>query len=136
MTFFEKELRKIVGTQCPEAIYVGRVSYVRLSEMNRAKIHFTTCGTANQYEALQISILNRNDGKIDSLCLRFADVWGKGQNSNINIQQIGPYAWTYNGNTEWYSYHPTDRDFEKLTDAVMGYLDVFQEFEQEWEQQM
>ena len=38
MTFYEQELRKIVGERYPDATYVGRVCYVRLSDMNRAKI--------------------------------------------------------------------------------------------------
>lgn len=127
MNFFEQELRKIVGPRCPDAAYVGRACYVRLNEMNRAKIQLVTCGTADRYEALQMTILNRNDGQVDSLRLRFADIWGKGQVSNLYIQQNGPYAWTYNGKTEWYAYHPNAGDYQKLTDAVCGYLEVFQE---------
>ena len=49
MTFFEQELRKIVGDVYPDATFVGRACYVRLSNMNRAKIQFTTCGTADHY---------------------------------------------------------------------------------------
>ena len=40
MTFYEQELRKIVGERYPDATYVGRACYVRLSDMNRAKIQF------------------------------------------------------------------------------------------------
>ena len=42
MTFYEQELRKIVGERYPDATYVGRACYVRLSDMNRAKIQFVT----------------------------------------------------------------------------------------------
>lgn len=140
MNFFEQELRKIVGSQYPDAAFVGRACYVHLNEMNRAKIQFTTCGTADRYQALQMTILNRNDGQVDTLRLRFADLLGKGQVSNPYIQQSGPYAWTYNGKTEWYAYHRNDRDYRQLTDAVSGYLDVFQEqaqsSEQQWQQTM
>lgn len=140
MNFFEQELRKIVGSQYPDAAFVGRACYVRLNEMNRAKIQFTTCGTADRYQALQMTILNRNDGQVDTLRLRFADLLGKGQVSNPYIQQSGPYAWTYNGKTEWYAYHPNDQDYRQLADAVSGYLDVFQEqvqsSEQQWQQTM
>ena len=44
MTFYEQELRKIVGERYPDATYVGRACYVRLDEMNRAKIQFVTTG--------------------------------------------------------------------------------------------
>ena len=33
MTFYEQELRKIVGERYPDATYVGRACYVRLSDM-------------------------------------------------------------------------------------------------------
>ena len=116
LTFFEQELRRIVGPQYPEATYVGRACYVRLDEIKRAKIQFTTCGIADHYEALQLSILNRNDGEVDTLRLRFADIWGKGQ-----------YVWTDRGGTEWYARQPSSGDYRQLTEAVGNYLDVFQE---------
>ena len=59
MTFYEKELRKIVEPNCPDATYVGRACYVRLNEMNRAKIQFITGGIASHYEALRVTILNK-----------------------------------------------------------------------------
>ena len=64
MTFYEQELRKIIGEQYPDATYVGRVCYVRLSDMNRAKIQFVTGSVANQYNALQLTILNRSEGQV------------------------------------------------------------------------
>ena len=104
MTFFERELRKIVQPIYPDAVFVGRACYVRLSEMNRAKLQFVTCGMADRYEAIQMTILNRNDGQVDALRLRFADLWGKGQTDNPYIRRSGPYAWTDNGQTDWYAY--------------------------------
>ena len=66
MTFYEQELRKIVGERYPDATYVGRACYVRLSNMNRAKIQFVTGIVANQYNALQLTILNRSEGQVDT----------------------------------------------------------------------
>lgn len=141
MTFFEQELRKIVGDVYPDATFVGRACYVRLSDMNRAKIQFTTCGTADHYEALQMTILNRSDGQVDTLRLRFKDVLGTKQVNNPNFRNgVSPHAWTYNSKTEWYAYHPNSRDYQMLTDAVSDYLDVFQEqsqtADQQWQQTM
>lgn len=142
MTFFEQELRKIIQGEYPEATFVGRACYVRLSEMNRAKIQFVTCGTADHYEALQMTILNRSDGQIDTLRLRFKDVLGtKSVPNNPNFHNgIVPHAWTYNGKAEWYGYHPNSRDYQKLAHAVSDYLEVFQEQTytagQKWQQTM
>ena len=138
MTFFERELRKIVQPIYPDAVFVGRACYVRLSEMNRAKLQFVTCGMADRYEAIQMTILNRNDGQVDALRLRFADLWGKGRTDNPYIRRSGPYAWTDNGQTDWYAYRPTAADYETLTNAVSSYLEVFQEqtAAQQWQQTM
>ena len=109
-----------------------------MSEMNRAKLQFVTCGMADRYEAIQMTILNRNDGQVDALRLRFADLWGKGQTDNPYIRRSGPYAWTDNGQTDWYAYRPTAADYETLTNAVSSYLEVFQEqtAAQQWQQTM
>ena len=82
MTFYEQELRKIVGERYPDATYVGRACYVRLSDMNRAKIQFVTGIVANQYHALQLTILNRNEGQVDVLRLQLTDLLGRKMTSN------------------------------------------------------
>ena len=75
MTFFEQELRKIVGAIYPEAKYIGRAAYVELGGGNRGKFEFVTLGTHEQYEAIRASVINRSDGQIDSVTLRFADLF-------------------------------------------------------------
>ena len=87
MTFYEQELRKIVGERYPDATYVGRTCYVRLSDMNRAKIQFVTGIVANQYHALQLTILNRNEGQVDVLRLQLTDLLGRKVTSNPPFQQ-------------------------------------------------
>lgn len=129
MTFFEQELRKIIGDAYPDATFVGRACYVSLGDINRAKIQFITCGRADHYEALQLTILNRNEGQIDTLRLRFAEVWGQNQVNSRYFQQNGLYAWTYNGETSWYMYKPTAADYRKLRENIRNYLDVFHSHE-------
>lgn len=141
MTFFEQELRKIIGNEYPDATYVGRACYVRLSDMNRAKIQFANCGTADHYEAVQVSILNCKEGVVDKLLLRFRDLLGKKQGSNPNFRDgIIPHIWDDYGIIDWYAYHPNDSDYQHLTDAVTDYLAVFQEQTQaadrQWQQTM
>ena len=94
MNFFEQELHKIVAPKYPDATYVGRACYVRLDELNRAKIQFVTGIVANQYHALRVSILNRNEGQVDVLLLNLSDILGKKQTSNPNFKSgITPYIW-------------------------------------------
>ena len=44
--------------------------------MNRAKIQFVTGIVFNQYNALQVTILNCSEGQVDTLRLRFSDLLG------------------------------------------------------------
>ena len=141
MNFFEQELRKIVAPKYPDATYVGRACYVRLSEMNRAKIEFITSIVANQYHALRLTILNRSEGQVDILLLKLSDILGKKQTNNPNFRDgVSPHIWDDYGKAEWYVYHPNSRDYQQLTDAVSDYLEVFQEQTQtadpQWQQSM
>ena len=136
MTFYEQELRKIIGEQYPDATYVGRVCYVRLSDMNRAKIQFVTGSVANQYNALQLTILNRSEGQVDTLRLRFSDLLGTKATSNPNFRNgVDSHIWDDYGKVDWYVYHPTRQDYEKLSNAVSDYLEVFQDMSQSADQQ-
>lgn len=139
MTFFEQELRKIVEPVCPEATYVGRACYVKLGEQNRAKLQFVTGGIASHYDALQMTILNRAEGKVDTLLLRFTDLMGKKQVSNPNFREgVDPHIWDHHGKPMWYVYRPTASDYTALTEAVNSYLEIYQEqgMESQWQQTM
>ena len=141
MTAFEQELRKIVSPRYPDATYVGRACYVRLSEMNRAKIQFISTHIASQYDALRLTILNRDEGAVDNLVLRFSDLLGKKHTSNPNFRDgVIPHLWDDCGKVAWYVYQPSSRDYQELSDAVVCYLEVFQELVQMerpgWEQTM
>ena len=139
MNFFEQELHKIVAPKYPDATYVGRACYVRLDELNRAKIQFVTGIVANQYHGLRISILNRNEGQVDALLLNLSDILGKKQTSNPNFKSgISPYIWDDYGKADGYVYHPNGQGYRQLTEAVSDYLEVFQEQTQrdapQWQQ--
>lgn len=129
MNYFEQELRKIIeqSEAAGNASFVGRACFVSLAPDLRAKMEFITLGYANHYEALRVAILNRRDGPVDSLTIRFADLFGKKKVSNPNFRNgLVPYIWTYDGKHEWYVYHPTKADYKELATVVDEYLQVFQ----------
>lgn len=125
MNYFEQELRRVAkacaGLNNPN--FAGRVCYGDLGGDNRVKLQFVTMGTAERYEALKATVLNRADGEVDSLLFRFRDVWGKkydhGYNGGI------PHIWTYDGKSEWYGYYPTDADIKQLAAEAGAYIGVF-----------
>ena len=141
MNYYEQELRKIVQPQYPDATYVGRACYVNLGGANRAKIQFAMGIVSNQYDSLQITILNRNEGAVDNLRLRFLDLIGSQKVKNPNFPEgVNPHIWDDCGDADWYVYHPNAKDYQKLGEAVSSYLDVFQEQtlseQPQWQQTM
>lgn len=141
MNFYEQELRRIVEGTYPDATFAGRACYVRLDAMNRAKIQFASTHISNQYDALRMTILNRNEGEVDHLLLRFGDLLGKKMVQNRNFKDgVLPHIWDDYGKISWYVYQPDSRDYQQLTDAVTDYLEVFQEqsqsADQQWQQTM
>ena len=133
MTRFEQELYKMFGLDAvfPKARIVGNACYGLLTDQIRVKIQFQTGVIANQYDRLKVTLLNRNEGVIDSMTLKFQDLWGKKPVSNPNFRD-GVYAhlWQDGNEVDWYVYQPTEKDYQKLTGAVRTYLEVFQKPEE------
>ena len=78
MTKFEQELRKLFDHDklFSDVRFVGNTCYGRLTDQIRVKVSFQTGIVADRYDRLKITLLNRNEGPIDSLVLRFYDFWG------------------------------------------------------------
>lgn len=128
MTFFEQELHRLFDqTKAMDDVrIVGNVCYGRLSDAVRVKIHFASGGVADQYNALKVTLLNRCEGPIDSLLIRFRDIWGLKKTSNPNFKDgIYPHIWVDGRETEWYVYEPDAGDYSRLSEAVNDYLGVF-----------
>ena len=134
MTFFEQELKKLFDHDAvfADARFAGNACYGRLNDDVRIKARFVTCGCADNYEALKVTLINRREGEIDSSLLKFRDLWGMKKVNNPNFREgVSPHMWVYNGKTEWYAYTPGTADRQQLKDAVQTYLSVFQEPVQE-----
>lgn len=128
-TFFEKEMRKLFGQglTIQDPIFVGRACYGKLDEDIRVRMEFATERTADQYCALKVTLLNRKEGPIDSMFLRFSDVLGKKQTANPNFREgIFPHIWKNGNDFAWYVYQPTAADYKSLADAVGSYTAMFQ----------
>ena len=96
------------------------------------KLQFVTCGHADHYEALQMTVLNRAEGTVDSLLLRFSDLFGKKRVNNPNFPDgIDPHIWVYYGKADWYAYQPTKKDYAALGEAAERYLTLFRSPEME-----
>lgn len=129
--FFEQELRKLFGDgqiiRSPK--FVGRACLGDLGGDLRVRAQFITGIIANQYNALKIVVLNRTDGPVDTLVLKFDDVWGKkAVPGNPNFRSgVNPHIWDDKGEVEWYAFRPTAADYDALRRTVGDYLEMFRE---------
>ena len=126
MNFFEQELRRFTGKTTAfkscKALYAGRACFIPLSGNRRARLEFVTSGVADQYDALQVTILSTTDGKIDCLRFRFKDFFAprKGGGSGICC----PHIWVDCGDAEWYI-APTAAEIAGLAQAAHDYIMLF-----------
>ena len=134
MTFFEQELHKLFDRNevLSDVRIVGNTCYGRLTDSIRVKASFQTGMIANQYDRLKVTLLNRNEGTIGSLVVRFKDLWGIKATDNPNFREgVSPHIWDGYGKACWYVYQPRKADYQRLAEAVDTYLSVFQEPAQE-----
>src|SRR5690554_2751102 len=88
MNYFEQELRRLFGNDAniTDKRFVGRALFGKLTDNLRVRVEFVTLGTADHYEAIKATIINRNDGPVDALALRLSDLIGKKMVSNPNFR--------------------------------------------------
>lgn len=137
MNYFEQELRKLFGNDAAisDKRFVGRAFFGKLTDSLRVRVEFVTMGVADHYDAIKATIINRNDGPVDSVTLRFSDLLGKKAVSNPNFKNgVTPYIWKYGEEIDWYVYKPNKADYDRISEAINDYLDVYREPKLEMEQ--
>ena len=131
MNFFEGELRKLFGDgrTISAPSFAGRACLGTLGKDLRVRAEFVTTGVADHYNALKIKVMNRTEGEVDTLLLRFQNVWGrKPVPGNPNFPRgVMPHIWTCDNKTEWYAWAPAPADREQLLRQVRQYLEPFRE---------
>ena len=127
MTFYEQELIKIFGDSMllsADTTSSGKTMISKIGKDLRAKIQFVTTNVADNYDTLKVSIINRTEGVIDEQRFRFIDIMGIKNG-------VGPHIWECSHEkTDWYRYHPTDSDYEKIQAQVEGYIEMFADVQQ------
>ena len=129
-TTFQNELNKIFGNGSvfDNTRFVGRACYGSLGADLKASAQFVSLHISNQYDALKINIINRTEGAIDSVTIRFKELWGNKYTNNPNFREgVSPHLWLDGDKLEWYVYTPTNTDFEELREAVSEYTELFRE---------
>ena len=121
MNFYEKQLKRMFpdyDTQSGDTIFAGKSMLSIISDDLRAKVEFVTGRVAGQYEGLRLSIINKNEGIIDSQSFMFYEIIGmKGPEKDRK-----PHVWDDNGNAKWFAYEPTDAELESIGSKVEEYV--------------
>ena len=121
MNFYEKQLKRIFpdfDTQSGDTIFAGKSMLSVISDDLRAKVEFMTGRVAGQYEGLLLSIINKNEGIIDSQSFMFYEIIGmKGPKKDQK-----PHVWDDNGKPDWFVYEPTDDELESIGSKVEEYV--------------
>ncbi len=132
--FFEQELRRLFGDG--KIIYnpsfSGRSCFGTLGKDLRVRAEFTSDCYSREFNALNLTVINRTGGPLDTLMLQFCDLLGikqvRGHRSELGMI---PHIWEEFRKTAWFSYQPTDADYETIRQAANQYLDVFRDRQQE-----
>lgn len=128
MNFFEQELRKLFddGKIIGSPYYVGQSCFGTLGKNLRARVDLTDNG-------MDVTVIDRTKGPLDHFEAFFWDLLGRKFPPEHPQYKFGvsPHIWTYNHETDWYAYHPTDADYETMRQAVAQYLDLFRDRQQE-----
>ena len=124
MTFFEKEMELLFGESeflSADAVFsdktlIGGIG--GLDDKLLAKIQFTSTKVADHYDALRLSIINKERGVIDTEIFRFVNIIGKKNGTD-------PYIWDYDGKVGWYGFKPTELDRARISDIVSDYCSMY-----------
>ena len=121
MTFFEKELHRLFGDSerlSADTVFSGKTMITKIGENLRAKVQFINTNVSGNYNALLLTIINRNEGKVDSETFTFKDIIGmKGD--------LSPHIWEDGARIDWYIYKPTDYEYNLISDTIEDYISMY-----------
>ena len=127
MNFFESELRQMFGNaeNISDAKFIGRTMLGKLDDDLLGKAQFVSTHVAKQYDAIQVSILNRTDGVVDKETMVFGDIIGTKMTRCSD--KVNPYMWEESvGKAFWYT--PLSiTEKAQISDTVLDYVEMFQE---------
>ena len=124
MNNLEQLLRDTIGPALDDYISIGARLYERLDNNRRVCIRFDAMHTYEQYDALHLSVIDKQDGVIDTVEIPFAEIF-KEMRDLTHKNKIDKHIWRSNGEYKWYG-QPTAGDIKSLRDAVHDYISVWE----------
>lgn len=126
MNFYEKEMRTMFAGSdlIHDAKFCGRTMLGKLDDELWVKLQLISTYIANQYDAMQATIINRTEGVVDKQTFKFSDIIGKQQRGNLS--GISPHIWEDDGRARWYI-PVTASEKAQIAETILGYVGMYQE---------
>ena len=126
MNFFEKEMRQMFEDNdlLQEAKFLGKTMLAKLDDDLRIKLQFIASHISNEFDTVQLSIINRTEGVVDKQDFKFSDIIG--QYIHPGRTPMDYHMWEYNNKPEWYT--PISlADKARIADTVLDYVAMYQD---------
>lgn len=135
MNFFEKELRGMFQQRklLKTPVFCGKAMLAELDDELRIRFEFVISNTIDKYTGIEAKIINRTGGMVDRNVFRFADIIGMKETPMRG--KCEPYIRVYHDETDWYT-PVSDAEKQRIADAVMAYVELYQTPQQEPEMKM
>lgn len=125
MNKFEKEMRSFFkkDTLIENKVYFGKVMLGKINNDTNVKIYFNSIGVADEYYGFSIEIINKVNGVVDSVYIKFGDILG--------IVDIGTCKIFHHitddryGKISWYSAVPTEKEIDKVMTVISNYISLY-----------
>ena len=124
MNNMEQLLRDTIGPALEDYISIGARLYESIDNNRRVCIRFEQGRIYDQYDAITMCVIDKNDGVIDRQALPFAEIF-KEMRDLTHPNKLDKHIWSSNGEYKWYG-KPTAEDIQALRDAVRNYISVWE----------
>ena len=117
-----------------DPVFCGKAMLAKLDDELRIRFEFVISNTIDKYTGIEAKIINRTGRMVDRNVFRFADIIGMKETPLCGKRE--PYVWVEPDKTaSWYT-PVNDAEKQRIADAVMAYVELYQTPQQEPEMKM
>lgn len=111
-------LEEIVADVVMNYIIVGNKIITQLDKDRRIEMYLYNTFSSDSYDAIQLKVISKTSGVIDSTLLKFSSVFINHPN------KIGKHIWCNAGQYNWYG-KPTKEDIIGLREQINNYIEIW-----------
>jgi hypothetical protein len=128
---FENELKKMTKGIENKITFFSNCAYISISKETIIKIEMTDNEYCGNFNAINLTAINKKECKIDSISINFVDIIGLKRNE-INGKWIKPIIYmekNYNDGKDKIEWDGkviiTDNDYNLICDCIKNYINLF-----------